>query len=331
MSFSESGEITSLEHIFSSLSSSADKHILLNCVVMAKGEYHTEHPQAERVEIEALPDWVVRPDVITIEGLAATGKGSVSEILCDRYGYRYLNISSIGRGLAVGFAQRFPWLTENSMSLADYEITIPEFYETAVIEAKVTGMSTRVRINGVEVTKQLHTPETDAAASYLFGYEPVRRRVAEFARDFATEGNIILDGRTVAATVAPEADLHIFLETDREERIRRRYQARLATNPNVTIEQVAAEVDERDRKEKLGGAHHPFGGSLIVDTTGATAIRSAREIVTVYNTLQQPTRSPEYSGRRRGRPGLPWRGDLTRTGFRQPNGPLDDPPLGFGA
>jgi cytidylate kinase len=283
-----------------------------------------KRPAVEFPEPETLPEWISRPDVITIEGPPATGKSSISAALCERYGYRYLHISAVARGLAVAFSEQSPLDRETALD-ADYGPAVREFYNRAVVGVRREGMDTRVRVNGTDVSDRLFTPETGELAAGLMRYENVQRRVAGLAGEFAAEGNIILDGRLVAATVAPEAELHIFLQTDGEERVRRRFEQRQPTDPVLTLEDVAAELTARDKKERAAGAHRPFGGSLIVDTTGRTVEESAGEIVGVYNALTRPADPPESPEPQRGRPRWRRRAGRSRNDSPRPDGPSDDP------
>lgn len=253
---------------------------MLHCLAMAR----SKRPAVEFPEPEVLPEWVSRPDVITIEGAAATGKGSISAVLHETYGYRYLSISAVARGLAVAFSEQYPLDSETALD-EERQFLLRRFYAEAAIGIGGEGMDSRIHIDGTDVTGRLYERETGALAAHLMQYGAVKSRVAELSREVAASGNIILNGRLVAEQVAPEAELHILLEAGLEERTQRRYEQQRQADPSVVKGDVAAELVVRDAKEKAAGANRPFGGSLVVDTTGRTAHESALEIVKVYNTL----------------------------------------------
>ena len=55
-----------------------------------------------------------------------------------------------------------------------------------------------------------------------------------------------MDGRDIGTVVFPDAELKIFMTADKAIRVRRRYQELYEKNPNITIEEVKANLDHRD-------------------------------------------------------------------------------------
>ena len=57
---------------------------------------------------------------------------------------------------------------------------------------------------------------------------------------------IVMDGRDIGTTVFPEAELKIFMTADIAVRVERRYLEMLEKNPNITIDDVKANLEMRD-------------------------------------------------------------------------------------
>ncbi|HQW84494.1 MAG TPA: (d)CMP kinase, partial [Ferruginibacter sp.] len=57
---------------------------------------------------------------------------------------------------------------------------------------------------------------------------------------------IVMDGRDIGTTVFPNAELKIFMTADIAVRVERRYMEMQAKNPNVSIEDVKANLQMRD-------------------------------------------------------------------------------------
>jgi cytidylate kinase len=55
-----------------------------------------------------------------------------------------------------------------------------------------------------------------------------------------------MDGRDIGTTVFPNADLKIFMTADITVRVERRFREMYAKNPNVSIEEVKANLEMRD-------------------------------------------------------------------------------------
>lgn len=58
--------------------------------------------------------------------------------------------------------------------------------------------------------------------------------------------NTIMDGRDIGTTVFPDADLKIFMTADISVRVQRRFKEMFEKNPNITIEEVKANLEMRD-------------------------------------------------------------------------------------
>lgn len=76
------------------------------------------------------------------------------------------------------------------------------------------------------------------------------RQVREFAvkqqQEIGKQKGVIMDGRDIGTTVFPEAELKIFMTADIAVRVERRFKELYAKNPNVTIEEVKANLEMRD-------------------------------------------------------------------------------------
>jgi cytidylate kinase len=76
------------------------------------------------------------------------------------------------------------------------------------------------------------------------------REVREFAvhqqQDMGKNRGIVMDGRDIGTVVFPHAELKIFMTADNEIRVKRRFQELYEKNPNVTMEEVRANLEMRD-------------------------------------------------------------------------------------
>ena len=57
---------------------------------------------------------------------------------------------------------------------------------------------------------------------------------------------IVMDGRDIGTTVFPDAELKIFMTADIPIRVERRFKEMYAKNPNITIDEVKANIELRD-------------------------------------------------------------------------------------
>lgn len=229
----------------------------------------------ERLEAAEVPRWFHKPDVITIEGLAATGKGAASRVLCEQHGFNYVSISSIGRGLAVSYL-------DSGLS-PDNEGVVREFYADADVAVELSGMTHLVSVDGRDVTPRLFDRKVSLLASQLMRYDFVRYKVYEVGHSLKGEGPVIFDGRRVAEEAVPGAELQVLLIASMEERLRRRYTEEYAKDPMVVPAEILRDLETRDRNEIAAGAARATSPGYIVDTTEHTPEGVVRSIIDAHN------------------------------------------------
>lgn len=220
------------------------------------------------------PHWFFKPQVIAIEGLAATGKGATCRVFCERQNYDYVSVSSIGRGLAVGFL-------DTGRSVED-ESAVRDFYGTADINVELAGMTNLIAVDGADVTPRLFDREVSLLASRLMRYDFVRNKVYEVSHSSKGVRPVIFDGRR-ADEIAPGADLQILLVASMEERVRRRYAEERLKDPTMTTDDIRQDMIARDRNELAAGAARATSVGYIVDTTDYRPEEVAASIITTHN------------------------------------------------
>ncbi len=235
-----------------------------------------ERPEPGIPEIpEKLPEWHRRPQVITVEGELAAGKDTLCATLCEAYGFRYLDVSGIGRGLAAAALRE-------GVDLED-EAAVARFYAEADVDFAMQGSGASVCVNGADVTADLKTPETYDASARLIRYPFAPMRVGEIARDSIRRGNVVVNGRRLTSDIWPGAELQLFLTGDFEVRLERRFRELREADPATTREAVADAMRRRAAEEAAAGASAASASSLIVDTTVLAPDEVANTVVESHN------------------------------------------------
>ena len=68
-------------------------------------------------------------------------------------------------------------------------------------------------------------------------------------RRMGEAGGVLMDGRDIGTVVFPNAQLKIFLTASVEERARRRYAEMVAKGQQVDLQQLQADIAERDKQD----------------------------------------------------------------------------------
>ena len=173
---------------------------------------------------------------IAIDGPAGAGKSSVSKMLAARLGYAYLDTGAMYR--AVTYKAMKNGLTG--------EEEIAAMASKLDMEVQPGKDSMHVIVDGEDVTPFLRTPEVSGHVSAVSAIGGVRTAMVEIQRRQAEKGGIVLDGRDIGTVVLPKADVKIFLTASVHTRALRRWKEMQAAHPEMTLEEIEADVSKRD-------------------------------------------------------------------------------------
>jgi CMP/dCMP kinase len=177
------------------------------------------------------------PMIVTIDGPAGAGKSSVARALAQRLGFRFLDTGAMYRAVAWAALQHQVDLRDAAALAA----LIPQL--------ELDVQNSHVRLNGVDVTDQIRSPEVTQAVRYVADCLPIREYLSELQRRAAEGGSIVTEGRDQGTVVFPDAQCKIFLTASAAERARRRWQELQARGEQVPQEEVLRQQTERDRQD----------------------------------------------------------------------------------
>lgn len=112
-----------------------------------------------------------------------------------------------------------------------------------------------VFLNGEEVTRAIRSAEVGAVVSQISTLAPVREYMVEEQRRIGYEqeeihGGVVVDGRDTGTVVFPNAHVKLFMVADLDERARRRQQEYAAAGEEISLDEVRAEIEDRDRRDQ---------------------------------------------------------------------------------
>ncbi len=191
--------------------------------------------------------------IITIDGLSASGKSSLSRNLAKKLGWRWLSTGVIYRGLAyISHKER---LTE-AESLS--------FISSGNWEVRLSPSKTAFIYKGENITEKIYEEKTDERASFFSANKAFRKALIPFQRGFfdpKSEKGLILEGRDCGSVIFPDAPLKVFLEAGENQRAERR--ARERSQKKGQILKAQKERDKRDRGRDFAPALRPKGSILL--------------------------------------------------------------------
>lgn len=180
--------------------------------------------------------------VIAIDGPSGVGKSTLGKALARRLSYLFIDSGAVYRAVACKSLD-----TETPL---DDAAALARIARDAEIRFEGGPDDLRVFLDGREVTAEIRLPEASHASSVVAVIPEVREAVVEKLREMARAGGVIMDGRDIGTKVFPDAQVKLFLEASHEVRSRRRYEEERNRGREVTAEQVSAEIEERDLRDR---------------------------------------------------------------------------------
>lgn len=217
------------------------------------------------------------PDIITIDGPAASGKSTIGNLIANKFGYICLDTGIMYRAVACQALRE-------SLDISN-ELLISQLAERISIDilpsSNNDGRQFDVIIDGVDLTWDIRSNEVNQNVSEVSVYPRVRNAMTELQRNIAKKGKIVMIGRDIGTVVLPQADLKIYLEASAEVRAQRRYVEDLARGKKVCFGDVLESIKHRDEIDtgRAVAPLKPADDSVIVDSDQMTVYEVVERIL----------------------------------------------------
>ena len=178
---------------------------------------------------------------IAIDGPAGAGKSTIAKLMAERKGFIYVDTGAMYRGLA--------WYFLTKGIRPDDEEAVTKACEEVKIDIAYENGKQQIYVNDKNITDHLREEAVGNMASKSSAVPAVRARLLELQRDLARREDVVMDGRDIGTSVLPDADVKIFLTASVDTRARRRYNELLGKGESCDYAQIAADIEERDRRD----------------------------------------------------------------------------------
>lgn len=181
---------------------------------------------------------------IAIDGHSSCGKSTMAKALAKRIGYAYIDTGAMYRAVTL-------YCLEHDMIKGD-EVNKPRLRRhmpKIEITFKVNNEGkSETWLNGKNVEQEIRGMEVSSKVSLIAAIGFVRRAMVAQQQIMGKEKGIVMDGRDIGTVVFPDAELKFFVTASAQVRAERRFKELQAKgDTTTTLEQVLANVEERDR------------------------------------------------------------------------------------
>ena len=211
--------------------------------------------------------------VITVDGLAGSGKTTLAQQLSQRLDFIHLNSGLLYRGVGLLL------LESNLQGEPDdsfYEELLNRHRLALVVDEQ--GFS-RLQIDDQVRGNELSDPKVSEYASRSASFESVRKGLLYAQREAFLGYPILAEGRDMGTVVFPGAQLKFFITADAEVRAARRLGQLETQRGGLTVaersvlkSQLEQEITERDRRdsERAISPTKPASDAIILDNSAKT-------------------------------------------------------------
>lgn len=169
------------------------------------------------------------PLIVAIDGPAASGKSTVARRIASELGCVFVNSGAMYRAFTW-------WALESGVDTADVPAVLNLLEETEFECGEEDRVGT-ISVGGKRMTRdELSDPRVNGNVSAIATIAEVRERLVAEQRLYATQHDVVMEGRDIGSVVFPETPFKFYIDASPEVRAQRR-----------RAEGIDDEIIERDR------------------------------------------------------------------------------------
>lgn len=178
---------------------------------------------------------------IAVDGYSSSGKGAVCTKLAQKLGIIHFDTGAIYRVIGL-------YVLNNDINPYDEDAVVKALDNISVNVQHNNGEQITI-LNGVDVSEDIRSSEVSDICSITSPYPKCRDFVLNIQRTIASENDLIMEGRDITSHVLPNAEFKFFLDASVDIRAERRYKEFLKKGEKITLEEVKADLIERDKRD----------------------------------------------------------------------------------
>ena len=213
---------------------------------------------------------------IAIDGPSGAGKSTVAKAVAKKLGFIQVDTGAMYRSIGL-------YIYNNGVNPDDAAAVTARLPEIN-IDLGFTEDGQRIYLNGEDVSEKIRQNVISLYASKVSAIPEVRAFLLGLQRKVASEHNVVMDGRDIGTVILPDAELKIFQTASNKERAKRRYDELTAKGQKVSLEDIRAEMEQRDYNDshRAEAPCVPADDAVVIDNSNITIEENVEIIALLY-------------------------------------------------
>jgi len=199
--------------------------------------------------------------VVAIDGPSGSGKSTVAREVAIALELRYLDTGAMYRAVT--------WLALNrgvELTAAAELVTLAERAELKIVD---DPRAPAIFADGTDVSVEVRGSQVTTAVSTVSAVPGVRAAMVRRQREIIGAGGIVVEGRDIGTTVAPDAPVKVFLTADAATRAQRRSRQDGTDQVPAQVADTQADLARRDAADstRVASPLQQAADALVVDSS----------------------------------------------------------------
>jgi cytidylate kinase len=216
---------------------------------------------------------------IVLDGPAGVGKSTVAKELARTLKFDYVDTGAMYRvATLLAMEEGIPLDVSQQQKIMDLVAAKPFSFH-------LTPEGMKIFFGQRDITEAVRSPQVSRNVSVVAAFPAVRQGLTNLQRQYAQEGDVVMDGRDLGTVVIPEATFKFFLTASLDTRAYRRFLELKAMGLKVDLDTLKSELALRDRLDS-SRQHAPLAkadDAVVMDTSNSTIDQVLTKIISVIN------------------------------------------------